>query len=291
VTITANPAGLAVGVYTTTVSIAVTGQANVITLPVTLVVTNNPVLHLSQTSLTFNGNAGSNQSPASQTVQLTAIGTGNIVPFTATANSPWLTVTPASGNAPAALTISANPSTLAAGNFPGTVTVRPNNGDQYALTISVNFNTASTQSVLSAGPPVLLFSAQTNQQPPQSQLVQITTTQQGATPVNFTVSTFTVSTANCPSNWLSVAGPSGASGASGTSGTSGASGASGATGFSGATGTSGAGAEEGTNVGLTVGIAAATAAVIGVVVNAAAGDESNGSTTTPPTNGSNPNGT
>ena len=60
----------------------------------------------------------------------------------------------------------------------------------------------------------------------------------------------------------------------------------------GTTGSSGAGAEEGTNVGLTIGVAAATAAVIGVVVNAAAGDESNGSiTTTPPTNGSGPNGT
>jgi hypothetical protein len=59
----------------------------------------------------------------------------------------------------------------------------------------------------------------------------------------------------------------------------------------GATGTSGAGAEEGTNVGLTIGVAAATAAVIGVVVNAAAGDESNGSTTIPPPNGSGPNGT
>ena len=62
-------------------------MANVVTLPVTFVVTNNAVLHLSQTVLNFNGTAG-NAAPPTQSVQVTALGTGNIVPFTATSDSP-----------------------------------------------------------------------------------------------------------------------------------------------------------------------------------------------------------
>jgi uncharacterized protein (TIGR03437 family) len=60
--------------------------------------------------------------PASTTSDILSLG-GVGYPFTVTASTPWLKVSPASGTAPQAITVTADPSGLAPGTYTGTVTL------------------------------------------------------------------------------------------------------------------------------------------------------------------------
>lgn len=211
VTVTLSPfnlAGLQPGSYTGTVTVTpLTGTAPP-PVNVSLVVTNNPLLSLSNNSVPLSGQFGST-TLLTQTVSVTS--TGNPVGFTTSLDptAPWLTVTPTSGSASSTsavtLTLQANPTTLAVGNYTGTIIVKPTNGDPYSLPITVSLSITNT-SQLSAGPPLVHFSWQTSQSAPGAQLVQILSS---GLPVSFTVAAAaTTVTANCPANWLS-AGPSG----------------------------------------------------------------------------------
>jgi uncharacterized protein (TIGR03437 family) len=110
----ANPTSMAVGNYSATISIAVTGVAQPITVPVSLQVTTPaPNVTLSATTLAFTAPPAQ---PASQLVRLST--SGSPVSFTATVTgAPWLTVTPSSGvilpGSPATVTIAVDASLLA----------------------------------------------------------------------------------------------------------------------------------------------------------------------------------
>lgn len=118
--VTANPAGLSPGSYTGTVTVS-PGQSVAVTLNVPVV-----ALTVSPGLLAFDGTG-------SKTV---AVGsTGAALGFTASANASWLMVTPASGQTPATLTVSANAAGLAAGTYTGTVTIAP--GQSVAVTLTV----------------------------------------------------------------------------------------------------------------------------------------------------------
>jgi uncharacterized protein (TIGR03437 family) len=95
----------------------------------------------------------------------------------------------------------ANPFGLAVGPYVGTITVRPTGSDAnlYSLAIKVNFTVGST-TTLTAGPPLLVFSAQTGQ-PSTSQLVQLMAAGQ---PVTFSIATSSTISANCPASWLNA---------------------------------------------------------------------------------------
>jgi hypothetical protein len=80
-----------------------------------------PTIGVNPASLSFTATAGGSN-PANQTINVTNTGAGTLN-FTVSDNAPWLTVSPASGTAPATLTASVDITGLAAGTFNGTITI------------------------------------------------------------------------------------------------------------------------------------------------------------------------
>jgi hypothetical protein len=130
------PAGTS-GNFTVTVSAAniagdgVPGNADTTDQDFALVIYNGtaaaptqPTIGVNPASLSFTATAGGSN-PANQTINVTNTG-GGTLNFTVSDNAPWLTVSPASGTAPATLTASVDITGLAAGTFNGTITI---NGD------------------------------------------------------------------------------------------------------------------------------------------------------------------
>ena len=95
--------------------------ATPVTIPVTYTVSNNPLLTVQPTVLSFTYSLNG-ALPAAQTL---SIGTsdGSQVGFAASSDMSWLLVGSQSGTTPAALSISVNVSNLAAGTYVGNVTV------------------------------------------------------------------------------------------------------------------------------------------------------------------------
>jgi outer membrane protein assembly factor BamB len=84
---------------------------------------NSPtqILSISPTSLSFTAVQGGSN-PASSTVNITNTGVGALT-FNATSDSPWLTVSPASGSAPQNLQVGASVGGLAQGTYTGHITI------------------------------------------------------------------------------------------------------------------------------------------------------------------------
>jgi uncharacterized protein (TIGR03437 family) len=147
VTVTANGASLSQGIYQGVVTVLVPGTIpSPLYVPVTLTVGNPQTLAITPNTLSFNLQAGSATVPNPQTVQLSS--TGGNVPYTATftpaSGGNFLTVTPASGNTPSALTIALNPavvSKLNAGTYTGAVIITstsvPNGNQVLNVTLTV----------------------------------------------------------------------------------------------------------------------------------------------------------
>jgi uncharacterized protein (TIGR03437 family) len=142
--ITSNPAGLAPGNYSGTVTITVNG-AVVANIPVELAV--QPALTLttgasgsSPTSLIQTGNTGL----FSVNIPLLTNYAGST--FTATVSGPpGVTVTPQSGTLPAILTVSIDASSLSPGNYQATVTVTIPSATPSTFTFPVVFTVAAPQ--------------------------------------------------------------------------------------------------------------------------------------------------
>jgi uncharacterized protein (TIGR03437 family) len=198
-TLTVNPIGLLASVYTTDLDLTAIGGVALTPIPITLVVSTNPLLQLSTNVVNLSANFGAGVS-VSQAVQITTLGSGSDG-FTVTTDSPWLTASSTSTTTPATLTIMANPSGLAVGPYVGHITVRPTGSDAnlYSLAITVDFAVGNT-TTLTAGPPLLFFSAITGQTS-TAQLVELAATGQ---PVSFAITTSSTISANCPANWLSA---------------------------------------------------------------------------------------
>ncbi len=123
--VTADPKGLKAGTYQGTITLtAATLAGSPVTVPVTLTVTGQPVLHVSATSLSIATTSG--QDPAVQVVAITNTG-GGTLNWTATAATStggnWLEVRPASGTGNSTISILATTRTLATGIYSGTITI------------------------------------------------------------------------------------------------------------------------------------------------------------------------
>lgn len=91
-------------------------------------------------SLSSAGSAGT--VPPSQPIRIDNSGFGN-VHWSASADSPWISLTPPSGTAPAVLNVSLDPSALAAGIYQGKITLTPNEDPARVLQIPVSFRVSS----------------------------------------------------------------------------------------------------------------------------------------------------
>lgn len=125
ITASVNIAGLALGQYTGTIQVASVGASNTPqTISVILTVTSPPTIAPALPLLSFVSAAGANPGP--QTLQINNSGGGTLGLTVATSTSSggtWLTATPSTGTAPLALTVSVAASSLAVGNYQGTITL------------------------------------------------------------------------------------------------------------------------------------------------------------------------
>ena len=108
ITVGVDPSGLAAGTYTGTVSVTGTGTGNAAqSVPVTLTITNNPILTVSNSSLTFNYQRG-RDIPGAQVINVNSTGT----PFNYTiaaetiSGAGYLSVNATSGTTPGSFTVS-----------------------------------------------------------------------------------------------------------------------------------------------------------------------------------------
>ena len=165
--ITANPAGLAVGTYTGSVTITATAGTvanSPQTFPVTLNVVSSNTLSVTPASLTFTQATGGS-APPSQTLSVTssgASGTGGQITFAATVSlnqgAGWLTVTPSNSTTPATLTVTANGASLTAGTYTGQITLSSPGVTSQTVNVTLNVgssggftNSGSMAQVASAG--------------------------------------------------------------------------------------------------------------------------------------------
>jgi uncharacterized protein (TIGR03437 family) len=201
VSVQVNPSNLPVGTYQG--QIMVSGSGNSQTIPVTLLVTNLPIITFNNGSTTFNYQYSSLTAPASQSLTVTS--SGNQFSFT-TATSPaqgganFLTVNPISGTTPQQLTLSVNPSvlaTLAPGTYTETLSIDAtgagNNPASYTVVLNVTNSVLIVPSQNS-----MSFNYEINQAAPQVQTLNINSS---GTSLQFSA---TATTNNC-GNFLSVA--------------------------------------------------------------------------------------
>jgi hypothetical protein len=97
-----------------------------------------PVLSISETTLSFSATQGSGINPAPASVNLSN-STGGTLTFSASSDSPWLSITPTSGTAPQTLQISAAEGTLGASANTGHITITAQGATGSPATITVSF--------------------------------------------------------------------------------------------------------------------------------------------------------
>jgi uncharacterized protein (TIGR03437 family) len=140
-----SPTGLGAGTYTSSVQISATGVSNSpVSVAVTLTVAPAPpVLTISPQALAFNYTVGGTI-PAAQGISITNTG-GGALSWIASASATWVGLSPASGTAPATLSVSANPATLAAGSYSATVLVTAAGATGSPASVSVTLVVQSPQ--------------------------------------------------------------------------------------------------------------------------------------------------
>ncbi len=199
--------GLPAGTYVTNLNIAPTAGGTAVSVPVTLVVSNNGIITVNNNNLSFTVPFGSTVTQ-SQSVQLSS-SNGSSVPYQAQTNQSWLSVSPTSGttSSNSTLTIFVNPSGLNVSTTPytGTVTVTPNNSDfgLYSVQINVSVTVTSATTTIYAAPDALLFSYETTVSSPAVQSQQVILSSPGT--VQFSASAIQMTGSNCPTaTWLGV---------------------------------------------------------------------------------------
>jgi uncharacterized protein (TIGR03437 family) len=153
--VSVNPAGLAAGSYSGSVTIFGVGACNTTqTVPVTLAVsTASPLVTSNADSVTFSYQVGG-AVPAAQTVPINCSGT--VSAFTVSTIGGWLRASPASGLTPAILNISVDPSGLAAGSYTGSATITFSGACGGNQTVSASLVVSASQPLTI---PTLTFSA------------------------------------------------------------------------------------------------------------------------------------
>jgi uncharacterized protein (TIGR03437 family) len=169
--ITANPSGMAAGIYTGTVTISASGAVNTVTIPVSFSVTSPTaaVVSVSPTTLSFSYQPNG-ATPAALTLTATAASQTGV--YASASGGNWLTVTPNYSQTPATFSVSVAPAGLAGGVYSGTVTIT-STGNQINVPVTLTVQ-ATPQLTLSAAS--LAFSATPGLANPPAQSIQAAST-------------------------------------------------------------------------------------------------------------------
>lgn len=141
--------------------------------------------------------------PAAASVQVTNSG-GGTLSWTATASASWLTISPASGNAPSTLSVSVSPAGLSPGTYTGSVAISasPASGaSNTAFSIGVTLTATQALLALAISPQALTFSYSVGGSAPVAQTISISNA--GAGTLSFTAG------ASGSPYWLALSPPSG----------------------------------------------------------------------------------
>jgi uncharacterized protein (TIGR03437 family) len=203
ITVSVNPTALGVGVFNGNIQVAAAGAANSPqNIPVTLTVSNLPLIQASASALTFLYQVGQT-GPTAQVLAMTS-STGQTLSYTLAASTAgggsWLAVSPGNGATPGNVSVSVLTS-LAPGTYTGTVTITATNpsGDPVPnspLAIPITYY-VSDNPLLMASPTSLSFSAAPGG---QATAKQVTLTSTGAA-LNYTIASQTIT----GGPWLAIA--------------------------------------------------------------------------------------
>src|ERR1035437_4280945 len=195
ITYTVNPSGLAPGAHTGTIVLSTPqGTPQQTNIPVTLNVSATALLNVPNATLNFTGQLGN--TPASQTVNITA--TSGILNYSVTqsANSAWLSV-PNAGSTATPLAVSVNPTGLPPATYAATINVLSQTPGSTAQQIPVVLKVTNDPTI-SASASTLSFPYQIGQSAAVAQRnVKITSIT--GVPLNYTAS---LATTTCGSAWL-----------------------------------------------------------------------------------------
>jgi uncharacterized protein (TIGR03437 family) len=210
ISVTVDPTGLPPNTYTGKITILSQGNPSSLDVPVTLVVSNSPLLNVPSTSLNFTYQVGS-PLPAAQPVMVTATsGTPSYTIAAASTPAGWLKVSAAAGTVPTPFNVSVDPTGLVKGTYTGTVTVTGigtgNGAQQIPVNLTVTNDPIITANLGGCAIPALNcalsipFQIGGVNNPGATMLAVGSST--GAT-LNYTV---TPATSSCGGNWLLVNG-------------------------------------------------------------------------------------
>jgi len=186
VTVSVMPPSQSPNTYNGTITLTTTSSQKI---PVSITVSNNPLLNLPAGPIAFTYQVGGSV-PLTSTVTPTS--TGAQIQYTLSSNTAWLQV-PATATTPNAVTITVNPTSLTPGSYSGTVQfgVTGNATQSITVTLAVTNNTVLMPSVNS-----LIFVYQTGQQQPPAQMVSMNTS--SGLPVNYAAASST--------SWMTLVG-------------------------------------------------------------------------------------
>jgi len=181
VSVSVSPASLAAGTYTGSVTLTSSGASNSPkTIPVTLTVTaaSLPTLTAAPASLSFTYQTGGT-TPAAQAVAVTS--SGNAVSYTTATSATWLSATPASGSTPGSVSVSVNPTGLAAGSYSGSVTITSSGASNSPKMVPVTLTVTSTSlPTLTASPASLSFTYQSGGATPAAKIANLSSSSSGS---------------------------------------------------------------------------------------------------------------
>jgi uncharacterized protein (TIGR03437 family) len=203
-----NTTGLTLGTCNGEIDIFGSGAATPsLVVPVTLLVSANPLLQVPTTGPAFAFQLNSNVTPAAQSVMITSSGTPlsfTIAAAPTNGGPNFLSVTPATGTTPQQVTFTVNAATLpslAPGTYTETVTVTSAGAANSPQTFPVTL-TVTNNPLLVSNLTALNFNFQIGHSAPQSQIITLSS---NSSPLNFTVAS---DSGNC-ANFLSAAPVSG----------------------------------------------------------------------------------
>jgi len=139
-TVSPSSIGLAAGTYTGSVSISsaeATNSPQSISVTYTVQPADQPFLELSASTLNFSG-PENGSSPASQSFNITNTGSSDVITWSATSSTSWITLSAASGSTPSSVSVTVDQTGLIPGNYAGTITVSSAEASNSPRIISVN---------------------------------------------------------------------------------------------------------------------------------------------------------
>ena len=191
-TIALNPTNIASmnpGTYSGAVTVGGLGAGNSVTIPVSLTISNNPLVTVSPSFVNFNYQTGTSVPPA---ISVNLASTLGSLPYTisvpSTTGTQFVAFSPASGTATTAatpLSISLVPSVVsgfAPGTYQNLVQVSGGGANQF---LQVNL-TVSASPLVNVNPQQLVFTYSQNGPQPQNQTLALTSTNGSNLPVSFT---------------------------------------------------------------------------------------------------------